>query len=250
MVFQFVAKLERHTTARAGPVGTAEPDADSSGRNAVELEGRVVRADRELALYREPETGIVDPLGDEVSDRRWLDALGRRGINYLIHASAGGFVGLETVEEEALSRALKHVDHDAPGLRGDGERGRLVGQARDARRDTRHPRDAISCQVQSIDVGDPVGVCHEEQRLAVGTKLRIDVLCPSAEKLQQSTRMIGVRHVHERNLHGPELQQVEVGLRAAVGHEREGVAVGRPRGLQMRVVIVFEARRLSRLQVV
>ena len=73
MVFQFVAKLERHTTTRARPEGTAEPDADSSRRNAIELEGRVVRADCELALYREPETGIVDPLGDEVSDGRWLE---------------------------------------------------------------------------------------------------------------------------------------------------------------------------------
>ncbi len=62
--------------------------------------------------------------------------------------------------------------------------------------------------------------------------------------------MIGLRHVHERDLHGPELQQVEVGLRAAVGHERERVAVGRPRGLQMRVAVVLEARRLFRLQVV
>ena len=92
-------------------------------------------------------------------------------------------------------------------------------------------------EVQPVDVGEAVLIGDEEQVLAVGRELRIDVL-PVRERREHADA--ARREVVRRELQRRELQRVEIRLRAAIGRERDRLAVGRPRRLDVGVAVVRE----------
>ena len=106
-----------------------------------------------------------------------------------------------------------------------GRPGKDWGKRRDALDAGEHVRqliDLVIDQVVQKDVGDPGPVGDECERTAVGRPDGIDVL-PNLHVAQQ----LGVARVEmeQRDSQIPEPQQVEIGLTAALRHERDRLSV-------------------------
>ena len=102
-------------------------------------------------------------------------------------------------------------------------------------------------QIDAIDVADAVLIGHEEQVSAVGIPLRVDVLALAERR---DRRDAAGRHVEQRQPIVAGIQQLLVG-RESIGDERNRVAIGRPRRLQVRKQVARDPlRRSLRLEIV
>src|SRR5204862_2659761 len=116
----------------------------------------------------------------------------------------------------------------------------------DTRRDFRDAERLSAREVQAIDVRESVLISDEEQVLAIRRKLRVDVL--AAREWRKDADTSG-RHVVRRELERRVRELVEISLRAAVGREGDGLSVGGPRRLNVRVLVVRQLANGARLEI-
>ena len=118
------------------------------------------------------------------------------------------------------------------------------GQHRRKRGDALHTRIEVgelvhfaAARLPQIDVRDPVPGGDEGQRLAVGRPLRAHVP-RHAERFRHLDTARG--QIEERDAEIAPLELAEVGVRSAVGHERDRFPVGGPGRVQLRRLVVGE----------
>ena len=102
--------------------------------------------------------------------------------------------------------------------------------------------DLLIGPVEQVDIADTGPVGDERDVVAVGGPLRTDVLPlvhPGQEVDAASRQIVG------RDPHVADVQRLEVGLGAAIGGERDGLAVGRPDRVKVGVLVVGQATQVA-----
>ena len=119
------------------------------------------------------------------------------------------------------------------------------GEARRERADSGYSREHVGelvdipvRQLVQVDVADPVAVGHERQRPPVRGPGGIDVL-PLVHVPEDIDR--AVVEVEQGDAQAAELECLEVGNGAAIGGERDGLAVRGPGRLEVGVLVVRQA---------
>src|SRR6266702_8434746 len=137
--------------------------------------------------------------------------------------------------------------HEADRLARPGQAG---GQRRDAGDAGVHVRELVDVAIGEVvqkDVADPVtAVGHERQRPPVRCPHGVDVLAVVHVPEQPDASVV---QVVQGDPHVAELEQAEVRLAVTVSGERDRLAVRRPRGLEVGVLVVGQPTQIRAVRV-